>query len=74
MKPVYVGWSVVAFPIGWFVSTVILGILFYALFTPIAFAFRLAGRDVLVRRRSAVTTYWRPKLAARDPREYFRQS
>jgi hypothetical protein len=71
---VYIGWSVVAFPIGWLVSTVVLGVLFYGVFTPIGLAFRAAGRDVLARRRTDVDSYWRPKMAAQSSREYFRQS
>ena len=74
IQPVFVGWSVVAFPIGWTISTLTLGILFYAVFTPIGLAFRAAGRDALVLRRQPVTSYWKPKVSARDPREYFRQS
>jgi hypothetical protein len=74
VRYVYVGWSVVAFPIGWLVSTVVLGVLFYGVFTPIGLAFRASGRDVLARRRTDVDSYWRPKPAAGSSREYFRQS
>jgi uncharacterized membrane protein HdeD (DUF308 family) len=74
VRYVYVAWSVVAFPIGWLVSTVVLGVLFYGLFTPIGLAFRASGRDLLARRRPLVASYWRPKPAARTSREYFRQS
>jgi hypothetical protein len=74
VRGLYVGWSVVAFPIGWVVSTAMLGVLFYGLFTPIGLAFRAFGRDVLARRRTQVQSYWRPKPAARTSREYFRQS
>jgi hypothetical protein len=74
IQPVFVGWSIVAFPIGWLISTVVLGVLFYGIFTPIGLAFRAAGRDVLRVRRPVASTYWQPKPAAKDPREYFRQS
>ena len=74
VRGLFVAWSVVAFPIGWLVSTVILGVLFYGLFTPIGLAFRATGRDLLARRRVKVQSYWRPKPAARTSREYFRQS
>lgn len=74
VRYVYVAWSVVAFPIGWLVSTVVLGVLFYGMFTPIGLAFRASGRDLLARRRPPVDSYWRPKPAARTSREYFRQS
>ena len=74
VRPIYVAWCVVAFPIGWLVSTTILVLLFYGMFTPIALVFRMMGRDALALRRTKADTYWTPKPAARDPREYFRQS
>jgi hypothetical protein len=74
VRAIYVGWTVLAFPIGWLVSTTILALLFYGIFAPIALAFRLFGRDPLARRHTDVQTYWRPKPAARGMREYFRQS
>ena len=74
VRPIYVGWSVIAFPIGWVVSTAILALLFYGIFTPMAVVFRLIGRDVLVRRHTNARTHWAPKPAARNLRDYFRQS
>src|SRR5262249_18312796 len=71
---VYVPWSVVGFPIGWVVSTLVLAVLFYGVFTPLGLVFRASGRDVLTRRRAQVDSYWSPKPAARTAREYFRQS
>jgi hypothetical protein len=74
VRPVFVGAMIVTFPIGWVVSKTLLAVVYYGLFTPIALAFRLTGRDVLARRRNpAATTYWAPKPAATDPRSYFRQ-
>src|SRR5688500_13325137 len=40
VRHVFVTWSVVAFPIGWVVSWLALGIMFYGVFTPIACVFR----------------------------------
>ncbi len=74
VRPIYVGWSVLAFPIGWVVSSTILALLFYGMFTPLALVFRAFGRDVLARRHPDVRTYWTPKPAARNLRDYFRQS
>ena len=51
MRPIYVGWMVLAFPIGWTISQVILALMFYGLFTPIGLIFRLIGRDPLHRAR-----------------------
>jgi hypothetical protein len=75
IRPIFVGWMCLAFPIGWVVSHVLLACAFYGLFTPIALFFRLIGRDALARRhRPEGETYWTPKPAARDVRSYFRQS
>src|SRR5262245_52106089 len=54
VRPIWVAWSVIAFPIGWLLSTVFLAVLFYAVFTPVAILFRLAGRNVLALRRTEV--------------------
>lgn len=75
MRPVYVGWMMLAFPVGWLVSKIILGALFYGLFTPIGLFFRLRGRDPLCLRRSkGKDTYWTNKPSPRDVRQYFNQS
>jgi hypothetical protein len=74
LRPIYVSWMVLAFPIGWTVSQVILGVMFYGLFTPIALVFRLIGRDPLHRRRRpGQETYWAPKVAPSTPLRYFQQ-
>ena len=65
---------VLAFPIGWTVSLVLLGLVYYGLFLPIGLVFRLVGRDALgLRSQPDATTYWtsRPEMA--DVRRYFRQ-
>jgi hypothetical protein len=74
MRPIYVAWMVLAFPIGWTVSQVILALMFYGLFTPIGLIFRIIGRDPLHRaRRPGLESYWSPKATPADPRRYFKQ-
>src|SRR5262249_50777110 len=74
VRLIYIGWMVLACPIGWTVSQVILLILYFGLFTPIALVFRLIGRDPLQRaRRAGVESYWAPKPAPVDVRSYFKQ-
>jgi hypothetical protein len=74
LRPVYVGWMVLAFPIGWTVSHLVLALLFYGLFTPIGLVFRLIGRDPLQLRRSAgARTYWSAKPMPVDVRRYYQQ-
>jgi hypothetical protein len=74
IKPVFVAWMALAFPIGWIVSRVILGLLFYGLFTPVAWILRLKGRDELgLKRQPEATTYWHRKPSATDKSQYLRQ-
>ncbi len=74
VRPIYVAWMVLAFPIGWTMSQVILGLMFYGVFTPIALIFRMIGRDPLHRaRQPSLASYWAPKAISADPRSYFRQ-
>jgi hypothetical protein len=72
VRPVYVGAMILAFPIGWTVSKLILACMFYGIFTPMALWFRIIGRDSLSRRHRPVTeTYWLPKTQTTDPSRYF---
>ena len=71
---IYVGWMILAFPIGWTISQVMLLVMFYGLFTPVGLLFRLIGRDPLQRvRSSGRESYWAPKPAPADLRRYFKQ-
>jgi hypothetical protein len=74
VRPIYTGWMVAAFPIGWTVSRLVLGTIFYVVVTPIALLFRVMGRDALFLRRRPATTYWMTKAQSRSSAEYMRQS
>jgi hypothetical protein len=73
LRPIFVGALIVAFPIGWVVSRVILVVLFVLAITPVGLLFRMRGRDVLGLRRRATESYWVPKAGASDLNSYFRQ-
>lgn len=71
---IFVGWMVLAFPIGWIVSQVMLLMLFYVVLTPAAVLFRLRGRDLLRRKPNpGCATFWLPKETPADVKSYFRQ-
>jgi hypothetical protein len=74
VRLIYVGWMILAFPIGWTVSQVVLLIIYFGLFMPIGLVFRLIGRDPLGRaRRAGVESYWTPKPAPAGVTSYFKQ-
>jgi hypothetical protein len=72
-RPLYRGWLIGMFPLAWLMSTLVLGILFYGLVTPIGFISRLAGRDPLQLRTSR-DSYWIARPTGPTPKSrYFRQ-
>ena len=74
IRPIFVGWMILAFPIGWTISRIVLAIMFYGLFTPLGLFFRLTKRDVLcLRYEPNRQTYWARKPKVTDSRSYFRQ-
>jgi len=75
MRLVYVGLSYVAWPIGFVVSHVLLGAVYYLLVTPIGLIMRAAGYDPMHRRfEPGARSYWIERdEGEQDPRSYFRQ-
>ena len=70
----FIGATVLAFPIGWLVSQVMLALMFYGIVTPLALWFRWRGRDLLARKPAPDRpSFWMPKPAPEDLRSYFRQ-
>ena len=74
VRPIFVAWTVLAFPIGWAVSRLALAAVFFGVVTPIGLAFRLIGRDPLrLRPEPGRPSYWEPRPATADPARYLRQ-
>jgi Saxitoxin biosynthesis operon protein SxtJ len=70
----YSGWMLAAFPVGWTISHVILGITYFLVLTPIGLIMRMMGRDPMQRAldRSA-KTYWIKHETPTDAFRYFQQ-
>jgi hypothetical protein len=74
IRPVFVAMVVLAFPIGWVVSHVVLAVFFYGLLTPLGLLLRLFGSDLLRRKFDpAAKSYWEPHEPSSDATRYFRQ-
>ena len=72
--PLYVGLTVVAFPIGFVLSYVIMATLFYVVIAPIGFLMRLLGQDPMDRRfLPAAKSYWVDARPERPRDSYFKQ-
>jgi hypothetical protein len=70
----YIGLTLVAMPIGFVVSLILLAAFYFLLLTPVALVFRLIGRDALCGRfDAAATSYWVPHKPSEDMERYFHQ-
>jgi len=62
LKPVYIGWMKLAFLLSWINTRLILFIIFYLLFTPMAIAIRLFRVDLLDRKIDRLKeSYWKKR-------------
>jgi len=58
-RRIYVAWMMAVFPIGWVISHLLLGTIYFLVITPIGVAMRLLGRDPLERRLDRTAdSYW----------------
>lgn len=72
--PLYVGMTLITIPIGFVVSYLAMGLVFYGLLTPIGLFFRLIGRDQMNRKLDpAAPSYWGERRPQTDSKRYFRQ-
>ena len=75
LKYPFLAATLLTMPIGMVVGELLLLIIYFAIFTPVALWFRLIGRDALKRRLEPDSaSYWTPKAQPTDVQQYFRQS
>jgi hypothetical protein len=67
-RRLYVAWMALGYAIGRVVSPIVMGVIYFALITPVALIFRWTGRDELGLRRSK-KTYWKD-LAEPPPNDH----
>jgi hypothetical protein len=71
----FIVWMAVTYPIGWVMSHVLLGVIYFGVMTPVGLIMRAAGRDRLQRKLDPTAkTYWVERPPAEDVESYFRQS
>ena len=73
-RPLFVVLSLASFPIGFVVSHVVLGLIFYGVISPVGLAFRVVGRDALSRSlESNRDSYWQDHERTASKDRYFQQ-
>ena len=73
LKPIFVTWMILAFPIGWVVSHIILASIFYLVFTPLGLILRATGHDALKRKKTTTNSYWEPRTQQKNMGRYLKQ-
>jgi hypothetical protein len=72
-RALYVVLMLVALPIGFVLSHVLMAAIFYLVITPIGLIFRLLGRDAMCRKKEpGRVSYWTDRGPARSPASYFK--
>ena len=73
-RPIFIFWSLVTFPIGLIITTILLAVIYYGLLTPLGLAARLVRGDPLQRRHQpAADSYWTERPESDSVDRYFRQ-
>jgi hypothetical protein len=73
-RPLFVLLSIMAFPIGFVVSHVVLAVLFFLVLTPVGLVMRLLGHDPLERAfEKDRKSYWMDLPEPKGQRDWFRQ-
>jgi hypothetical protein len=58
LRPLYGFWMAIAWLLGKIISPLVLGLIYYGVFTPIGLALRLTGHDKLNLKKPAGSSYW----------------
>jgi hypothetical protein len=67
--------SIVAYPIGWLMSQILLAAMFYGVITPIGFFWKIRGRDTLqLRSQPKQSTFWIKRGPQPSPDRYLKPS
>ena len=70
---IFIVLMVVALPIGFVLSHVLMAVIYYLVITPIGLVFRLIGRDAMGRKLDPkAASYWSVRNATRSPESYFK--
>lgn len=74
LKPLFIALSLLAFPIGFLVQEICLGLMFFLVFVTVGLFFRWRGWDPMQRKFDAtVPTYWQKKKRPRDVASHYRR-
>ena len=72
LKPVYIVWMIFAVILGWFMTRVILSLLFYIIITPIGLFLRIIGKDLLdLKEQKNQKSYWNMRNSRKEQNQNY---
>ncbi len=74
IRPIFVGLILLTFPIGWVVSHLLLGLIFYGVVTPIGLILRISGHDPLQLKKPSGNSVWKTSIGKTDATRYLQQN
>ena len=74
IRPIFVGLILLTFPIGWVVSHLLLGLIFYGVVTPIGLILKISGHDPLQLKKPSGNSVWKTSVGKTDATRYLQQS
>jgi len=74
IRPIFVGLILLTYPIGWVVSHVLLGLIFYGVVTPIGLLLRATGHDSLDLKPPQSPSMWKRPVGKTGAASYLCQS
>jgi len=74
IRPIFVGLILLTYPIGWVVSHLLLGLIYYGIVTPVGLILRMTGHDPLQLKTPSGNTLWKTPVGKNGPGSYLRQS
>ena len=72
LKPIYLVWMIFSVILGWFMTRLILSLLFYLIITPIGLVLRLMGKDLLeLRKKEVQDSYWNMRNSEKEQNQNY---
>jgi len=72
LKPAYMIWMIFAVILGWFMTRVILSLLFYLIITPIGLFLRILGKDLLgLKEAKNQKSYWSMRNSEKEQKQNY---
>lgn len=72
LKPIYLAWMIFAVILGWFMTRIILSLLFFLVITPTGLLIKMMGKDLLELKKQEVQgSYWNVRDSGKEQNQNY---